>query len=448
MENLKSRVILLGIIFVLMFTLAACGNNTNNADVEPAPVEDKVKEEKPAAEKPAAEKPMEKVKIVFGQGADQTEGTKKMIAAFHAKFPNIEVEVRDFPNNSTQMHDQYVTILGGQSSEIDVINLDVIWPAEFAQAGFLLPLDRFIEEDRFELDNYLKGGVNAGYFNGQQWALPRYNNTGLLYYRTDIVKTPPATWDELQTMAKKYQGMEGTKFGYVLQAKQYEGLVVNFTEFVYAYGGKILDSNGQVAVNDPATIKGLQKLMDIVQSDFVPTDIKTFTEGETANALLEGQAVFSRDWPARFAQTQDATKSKVVGKIAIAPLPAGDAGSAAALGGWLAGINKYSAHPREAWEFMKFMAGPEGQKIIAVESTQTPTYLPLYDDADVQKASPLFADRNFVEGISGAVPRPQTPIYAKISDIIQIEVSKAIAGEQTAEQAVTNMETEMKKVIQ
>ncbi len=448
MENMKSKAILLGIVFILVFTLTACGsNNTNAGNVDPAPVEEKVNDEA-VEEKPVAEKPAEKVKIVFGQGADQTEGTKKMIEAFHASQSNIEVELRDFPNNSTQMHDQYVTILGGQSAEIDVINLDVIWPAEFAQAGFLLPLDRFIEEDKFPLDKYLKGGVNAGYFNGQQWALPRYNNTGLLYYRTDIVEAPPKSWDELQAMAKLYQGKEGTKFGYVLQAKQYEGLVVNFTEFVYSYGGKILDSNGQVAVNDPATVKGLQKLMDIVQSDIVPTDIKTFTEGETANALLEGQAVFSRDWPARYAQTQDATKSKVVGKIAIAPLPAGDAGSAAALGGWLAGINKYSAHPREAWEFLKFMTGPEGQKIIAVESTQTPTYLPLYDDVDVQKASPLFADRNFVEGISGAVPRPQTPIYAKISDIIQIEVSKAIAGEQTAEQAVLNMETEMKKVIQ
>ncbi len=84
------------------------------------------------------------------------------------------------------------------------------------------------------------------------------------------------------------------------------------------------------------------------------------------------------------------------------------------------------------------------KKIIAIDSTQTPTYLPLFDDPDVQKASPLFANREFVEGLSAAVPRPITPLYAKISDIIQVEVSKAIAGEQTAEQAVQNMEQKIK----
>jgi multiple sugar transport system substrate-binding protein len=136
-----------------------------------------------------------------------------------------------------------------------------------------------------------------------------------------------------------------------------------------------------------------------------------------------------------------------VDKVAIAPLPAGDAGSAAALGGWMGGINKFSKHPKEAWEFLKFMTGPEGQKISAVEGGLAPTFLPAYDDADVQKASPLFANKDFIDGVSAAVSRPTTPIYPKISEVIQIEVSKALAGQQTAEQAVQNMETKMNELI-
>ncbi|MUG70956.1 ABC transporter substrate-binding protein [Paenibacillus validus] len=419
--------------------LSACGGS-NPQDQAPAP------SSTPNA--PAAEnKPAEKVKIVFSQGADQTEGTKKLVAAFQAKFPNIEVEVRDFPNDSSQMHDQLVTILGGKSAEIDVINLDVVWPAEFAQAGFLLPLDRLIQEDKVDLTKYLKGGIDAGYFNGQQWALPRYNNAGLLYYRKDIVKEVPKTWDDLLKQAEALKGQGGTKYGFVTQGKQYEGLTVGFTELVSAYGGKIIDDKGNVTVNSPEALKGLKKLIEIQKSQSVPANLNTFTEKETLNAFLEGSAVFARHWPALYAQANDPKLSKVAGNVGIAALPAGDARSAAALGGWLAAINKYSKHPKEAWEFLKFAVSPEGQKIIAVNSTQTPTYLSLFDDAEVQKASPLFASRDFVNGLSSAIPRTITPQYAKISGLIQVEVSKAIAGEQTPEQALSNLESQIKQAI-
>ncbi|MCK9911459.1 extracellular solute-binding protein, partial [Microbacteriaceae bacterium K1510] len=92
--------------------------------------------------------------------------------------------------------------------------------------------------------------------------------------------------------------------------------------------------------------------------------------------------------------------SKIVDKVAIAPLPAGDAGSAATLRGWMGGINKHTKHPKEAWEFLKFMTGPEGQKISAVDGGLAPTYLPVYEDADVKKASPLFANQDFINGVS------------------------------------------------
>lgn len=431
---------------VLLAVLAACGSDeTNESGAAASLPASPAASEAPVSPAPE-EKAPEPVTIVFAQGNDQTEGTTLLIEAFRQKFPHITVEVRDFPNDSTQIHDQLVTILGGQSSEIDVLNLDVIWPAEFAQAGFLLPLDRFIQEDGLDLSPYLEGGVDAGYFNGQQWALPRYNNAGLLYYRTDLVQTPPATWEELEQQAAALKGQGGTQFGYVFQGKQYEGLTANFIELAAAYGGQVYDEQGNVVINSPGTVKGLQKLVDIANSGYVPSDIKTFTELETRNAFIEGQAVFARHWPGVYSQLIDPSISKVYDKVGIAPLPAGDSGSAATLGGWLAAINKYSQHPREAWEFVKFAFSPEGQKIIAVHSTQTPTYLPIFDDPEVQKASPLFASRDFVEGLSGAVPRPKTPHYAKVSEIIQIEVSKALAKQQTPEQTVLNLETQIKAV--
>ncbi|MFF0826522.1 ABC transporter substrate-binding protein [Brevibacillus sp. NPDC003359] len=442
--KVAKRLTSVGLTLLMAFSLVACSSTPQQASTDTTPSQPATPSE-PKTE--PAQQPAEKIKLVYARGKDSTDSTVKLVEAFQKANPNIEIEIREMPADTGQSHDQYVTMFSAQSSEIDVFDLDVIWPAEFAQAGYLLPLDRLIEQDGIETGKYIKGAMDAGNFGGQQWTMPKFIDAGLLFYRKDLVAEAPKTWDDLIAQAKATKGKGGTKFGYLMQAKQYEGLVCNFVEFSASYGGKILDEQGKVAVNNPATIKGLKKMMEVVKSDFVPTNITTFMEPESHTAFLEGQATFIRNWPYQFALAQDQAQSKIVDQVAIAPLPAGDAGSAAALGGWMGGINKFSKHPKEAWKFLKFMAGPEGQKISAVEGGLAPTYLPAYDEAEVQKASPLFANKDFVDGVSAAVSRPTTPIYPKISEVIQIEVSKALAGQQTAEQAVQNMETQMNDLM-
>lgn len=391
----------------------------------------------------------EKVTIVYSRGKDQTKGTEKMVEAFEKSHPNIDIKFKEMPNDSGQQHDAYITALNAKSAEIDVFDMDVVWPAEFAQADYVMPLDRFIQQDGIDLNEYNQGALAAAQFNGKQWALPKFIDAGLLYYRTDLVKEEevPKTWDELITAAKAKKGEGGTKFGYVMQAKQYEGLVCNAIEFVAAYGGKFINEKNEVVINSPEAIKGLKKLVEIATSDFVPGNVTTFTEVESDQAFVEGQTPFLRNWPYEYASANDKEKSKVAGKVAIAALPKGDAGSAAALGGWMAGINKYSKHPKEAWEFLKFMAGAEGQKIDAIYGGHAPAITKLFEDQEILDANPSFADKNFQEGLNAAVPRPVAANYQEISEIIQIHVSKAIAGEETVEDAVKNMEKEMNEKL-
>src|SRR5699024_6456433 len=319
----------------------------------------------------------------------------------------------------------------------------VIWPAEFAQANYALELDRFIEADDIDMDAYFPGSVAAGNFQGKQWAMPKFIDAGVLFYRSDIVDNPPETWDELIEQATELQGEDGTEFGYLMQASQYEGLVTNAIEFIGSYGGAVLDENENVVVDSPETVKAIEKMQEIVQSDFVPSNILNFTEIETESAFIEGNAVFARNWPYLQASSNDEEKSKVAGDVAFTTVPAGDDGSASALGGWMTMINRYSEHPEEAWEFVKFMTGPEGQKITATEGGSAPTLEALYEDEEVKDASIMFGDEKFVETLQNAIPRPVSPIYPEISDIMQIELSKALTGDQTAEEAAKNMQEKM-----
>lgn len=437
--RMKKRVKLSALLLTLTLGLAACsgGQNASNDGT------DSKKESK------SGNKAGEVVKIVYARGQDSTKATEKLIEAFEKAHPNIDVELREMPADTGKQHDAYVTMLNAQSSEIDVMDLDVIWPAEFAQAGYTLPLDRFIEKDGIDLSKYNQGALAAGNFNGKQWAMPKFIDAGMLFYRTDLVSKDqvPKTWDELLKEAKELKGQGGTKFGYLMQAKQYEGLVCNAVEFIASYGGQIVDKNGNVVINSPEAIKGLKKMVEIVKSDIVPSNITTFMEPESHTAFIEGQAPFIRNWPYQYALANDPEQSKIVGKVGVAPLPAGDKGSAAALGGWMTAINKYSKHPKEAWEFVKFMTGPEGQKISAIYGGLAPTLPELFKDEEVLKANPFFAEEGFVNALNAAVPRPVVPNYPEISEIIQINVSKALAGELTVEQAVANMEKEMKAAM-
>lgn len=430
----------LGLMLIIV-VLAACGNgNDNNNNTANA------NDNNDAAVNNNADSD-EEVTLTYARGVDTTGATEVLVEAFEKEHPNIKVEFQEMPSDSGEQHDQYVTAFSAKSAEIDVFDADVIWPAEFAQANYALELDRFIDADGIDMGEYFPGTVDSGNFQGKQWAMPKFTDAGVLFYRSDIVDTPPATWDELIEQAESLQGEDGTEFGYLMQASQYEGLITNAIEYIGAYGGAVLDQDENVVVDSPETIKAIEKMQEIVQSDFVPSNILNFTEIETESAFIEGNAVFARNWPYLQASSNDEEKSKVAGDVAFTTLPEGDDGSASALGGWMTMINRYSEHPEAAWEFVKFMTGPEGQKITAIEGGSAPTIEALYDDEEVQDASIMFGEEDFVETLRNAIPRPVSPIYPKISDIMQIELSKALTGDITAEEAAGNMQEKIEEAM-
>lgn len=440
-----TKVLALLIALAMVFSLAACGGQK-----AAAPAAEEKKADAPAAEEKKTEeaKASDPVEIVYARGMDNTPANTKIVDEFNKKYEGkIKVKFVEMPSDTGKQHDQYVTSFAAGGSEYDVVDIDVIWPAEFANAGYSLPLDKFVEKDAIKMDDYMTGPVAAATFKGKLWAMPKFTDAGLLFYRKDIADKAPATWEELIEAAKAGKGKEGTKFGYLMQAKQYEGLVCNAIEFISAYGGAVVDGDGNITINSPETVKGLKVMQQIVKSDFVPNNITTFMEPESHTAFINGQSAFIRNWPYQWALAADEKQSKIVGKVAMAPLPKGDKRAAATLGGWMSMINKNSKNPEAAWEFLKYMCGPEGQKISAIDGGLAPTYIPLYADKDVVAKNPHFGDQGFVEGLKAAVPRPVSPIYPKLSEIMQIEISKMLAGGQSVEDAVKNMDEKMKAAV-
>src|SRR5699024_145082 len=164
-------------------------------------------------------------------------------------------------------------------------------------------------------------------------------------------------------------------------------------------------------------------------------------------SFIEGEAVYARNGPYLQASSNDEEKSEVAVNVDFTTIPAGDDTSASALGGWMAMINKNTEHPQEAWEFVKFMTGDEGEKNTEIEGGSAPTHAELNDVEQVREGGVIFSEPDFEDVLENAIPRPVSSIYPKISDILQSELSKALTGDISGEEAAKNMQEKMEEAL-
>ena len=166
------------------------------------------------------------------------------IADFESQNPGVKVVREIGPQSSTQLHDLITQKLKNRDTEMDVFVMDVIWPAEFASAGWALPLDRFFTAA--EQKQFLDAPIRANRYRGQIFGVPLFVDAGLLYYRKDLLEkyriAPPRTWPELVEKAKTILAREQDPqlVGFSGQFKQYEGLVCNMMEYILSNGGSAL----------------------------------------------------------------------------------------------------------------------------------------------------------------------------------------------------------------
>src|SRR5579859_1146320 len=319
--------------------------------------------------------------------------------------------------DSGQLRANYLDMLNSRSDANDIISLDIIWPAEFATNQWTVPLqDRWPTSERA---NYLPGPLAGCTFDNQVWAVPLRTDAGLLYYRKDLFPTPPQTWEELTAKARQTRSQGSTRFGYVWQGAQYEGLVCDFMEVVYGYGGSVLDSRNsqKITVDTPEALAALSIMASWI-NDISPLEVTTYKEDDANAAWMNGDAAFMRNWPYAYTLSNNASRSNVAGKFDIAPLPHGgkEIVGHSIIGGWQLGINAFSNADKvdAAWKFIHYMIGPAAQKTLALEASLAVTLKSVYQDQDVLDKNPIF--KNLGAILPNALPRPVSPQYADVSN--------------------------------
>jgi len=371
---------------------------------------------------------------------------KSLVDDFNKQNNGVHVNYNsNAPADTGQLLTILTTMLRARSTAYDVFPMDIIWPPEFGANGWTVPLqDKWPASDRA---NYLPGPLAGCTYNGKLWAAPTRTDAGLIYYRTDIIKTPPSTWAEMTSMAKA-NAPSKAKVGYVWQGAQYEGLVCDFTEVLYGYGGSVLDPNNpkSVTVNSSEGVAALTLMRSWV-GGISPSAVTTYKEEDSRSSWQNGDSVFMRNWPYAYSLGNDPSTSKIAGKFEVHNMLYGGNNTTghSSLGGWQYGINAFSKNPDASWKFVQHQLAEPAQKTIAIKLSLTATLKSLYTDADVLKANPFFAKLKPV--FDTAQPRPVTPFYPDVSNAIQVRVHNALTGQASPSAALSALQTDLQAIV-
>ncbi|MFW6300951.1 MAG: ABC transporter substrate-binding protein [Bacillota bacterium] len=394
----------------------------------------------------------EEVEITVAGGAvgQELELTEKAAEMYMEENPDVKIEVLDTPDLAQDRLGLYLQFFEAESSEVDVYQIDVIWPGDLAE--HFIDLSEYAEED--EIDMHFDEIIENNTVDGKLVAIPWFTDAGLLYYRSDLLEKydldVPETWDELEEAAETIQEGEREEgnedfVGYVWQGDSYEGLTTNALEwFASSNAGTIISEDEKITVNNENAVEMLEQAAGWVGT-ISPDGVTGMGEEDARSVFQGGNAAFMRNWPYAYALAQDEEESSIAGDFDVSPLPSSENGEpAATLGGWQLGVSKYSEHPEIAADVALYLAGYESQKMRAIEGSMNPTIEELYEDEEVLEATPFFED--LYDVFTNAVARPSTvsaPDYNQVSEYFFQAVHSVLTGDDDALTAIEYLELDL-----
>ena len=384
--------------------------------------------------------------ITFAIGKDNSGWLQGVITGWNQGHPSQKVTLLLLPQASNGQLAQLVANLQAKSDLYDVIDMDVIWTAEFASNGWIIPLP----QSQFPLGDFLKPAVDTARYQGRLYAVPDYSNADLLYYRKDILakagKQPPKTWAQLQQLAKTVAPKYGLS-GYAGTFAPYEGLTVNFAAAVQSAGGSILSPEGtKVTVNSAKALQGLEFLVNGFRQGWIPRAALSYEEESAQNAFASGKFLFLDNWPDVYAAlSAPGPQNKVYGKFGIAALPGPDGMGSSSLGGANLAISAYSQHQRTALDFIKYMTNLDNERQMLEKGSFPPVWTRLYTDKSLIRSYPYLPVLE--QAINSARPRPAITNYDQASLAISSTVYEALTQQKQPQQALTEMAGQLTQII-
>jgi multiple sugar transport system substrate-binding protein len=320
------------------------------------------------------------------------------------------ITVNKLPSDADGQRQQLVRRLSAHDSSIDIIGMDVVWTAEFATAGWIKPWTgaRAAQVTQGTLPVPIKTAT----YKGRLWGAPANSNTQLLWYRKDLVKTPPKTWAQMLAMSAAL-AKQNKPHIIEVQGRQYEGLTVWFNSLNASAGGSIIGPTGNVTLGPPAT-QAATIMKTLASGPAADPGLSQAQEDQARLGFESGNAAFEVNYPFVWPSAQE-NAPKIFKNMGFAPWPSVDPGKPArvTIGGINFGVGGYTKHANEAFAAAACLRNTANQKLYALKGGLPPTLNALYDDPSLAKPYPF---KNLIrQQLNSASVRPQSAAYADIS---------------------------------
>ena len=326
-----------------------------------------------------------------------------------------EIEFEYLPSDADGQREQLVRRLGAEDDSIDLIGMDVIWTGEFANAGWIQAFPDDVAQKVTK--GVFPSVVRTAEFEGELYGAPIWSNTELLWYRSDLVKQAPKTWDEMIAAGERL----GPDKGLIqVQGNKYEGLVVWTNQMIESAGGHILSGPDEVDLQQEPTEKALEVMGKLSRSGAADPAITTAEEDPNRLAFEAGNSAFMINYPFVYPSAKE-NAPDIFKTMKAAKYPQVDPSipSAPPLGGINIGVSAYSDNQDLAYEAIECLIQPENQIATATAGGLPPVLESIYDSKEIDEVYPGFA-QIIRQSIADAAPRPsQSPAYQDVSLAIQ-----------------------------
>jgi ABC-type glycerol-3-phosphate transport system substrate-binding protein len=327
------------------------------------------------------------------------------------------------PRAADGQRQQLVRRLAAEDTSIDIMGLDVTWAAEFAEA-------RWIREwtgraKRQATEGTLRVPLQTATWKNKLYAVPYNTNTQLLWYRNDLVPTPPRTWAEMLDTARDL-AQRGKPHLVEIQGAQYEGLTVWFNSLISSAGGSILNRDATEPSLGPPAVRAAQVMRNLANSPAADPSLSNQMEDQNRLAMESGTAAFEINYPFVY-PSMKANNPKLFKSFRWAPYPRVDAGrpSRPTIGGIDLAVSAYSRNPGPAFEAALCLRNRDNQLTAALVGGLPPTLRGLYDEPSLIKDYP-FA-KEVLAALESASVRPITPAYQNVSIAVSYTLSPPAA---------------------
>ena len=355
----------------------------------------------------------------------------------------VEIELVEAPYNN--LFAKINTNCTTRSGAFDVIMMDDPWFQGFADNNCLEKLtDYFLADGTDGPDSDFVSKSLAvcrnPYATGSYYCLPYVGNAQMFFYNPEVfaehgLEGDLDTWEKVIEIGTKIsQAGDGRTFGYVLRGVEGNPVVAQFMPILWSYGGRMFDDAGEPQVNTPEVLEALNVFLRL--RDISPPGAESMDTDELATYLLQGAAMSSINWPNWVATFEDPEQSRVSGQIKHTRIPNGTKAGSSEIGHWMLGITKESDSKQVAFDFIKFATSREQIKKAALGAGNPPVRFSVFTDTELTSQDAYRYYPVLMDAIAFSTPRPRHARWFEVENEFGIQLSKAVAGVLTAEEAL------------